>query len=228
MKTYPPSELTPALQQAVDQISGRFTNILADARVEAFDAGEKIVGAHNKITSLRFLVQGKAKICLVHENGRASILDFIGSGDYIGELSFLEIETQPKDVIAISACICLCFPFSLTQDILTKDAAFLFSLNQYLGKKMLKRSWFHAKSQNYELKDRLAAYILRSETGGVYKEKHTETAEFLGVSYRHLLYTLQQFQQEGLLVKNAKGYKIHSAGLKLLAKDIDDALDMPI
>lgn len=220
MKTFSLTQLSPSLKATVTEFTGQLASVMPYAKVEEFEPGEKIVSSNKTIETLRYLIQGKAKVCLVHENGKVSILDFIGSGDYIGELSFLEIETQPKDVIAISPCICLCFPFYLTKKRLADDPEFLFGLNQYLGKKMLKRSWFYAKSQNYELKHRLAAHILRCEVEGVYKEKHTETAEFLGISYRHLLYALQKMQQQGLLTKTVRGYKIDRPGLTLLAKDI--------
>ena len=57
---------------------------------------------------------------------------------------------------------------------------------------------------------------------GLYKEKHTETAEFLGVSYRHLLHTFKGFYSEGLLVKEGKKYRIDLINLESLAKDINE------
>jgi len=54
----------------------------------------------------------------------------------------------------------------------------------------------------------------------VYSEKHTETAEYLSVSYRHLLYTFKTFIDEGLLIKIKKGFEINEEPLATLAKDI--------
>jgi hypothetical protein len=79
----------------------------------------------------------------------------------------------------------------------------------------------YAKNQNYELKNRLASYILLTEYNGVYCEKHTETAEFLGVSYRHLLYTLQQFVKEQFITKQKGGYLIDYEKLRNLSKDVN-------
>ena len=57
-----------------------------------------------------------------------------------------------------------------------------------------------------------------TEYNDIYSEKHTETAEYLGVSYRHLLYTFSLFRDEGLIFKEKKGFKINREGLMELAE----------
>lgn len=42
----------------------------------------------------------------------------------------------------------------------------------------------------------------------MYREKHTEAADFLGVTYRHLLYVLADFVKCGYLKKTEQGYLI--------------------
>ena len=42
----------------------------------------------------------------------------------------------------------------------------------------------------------------------MYRETHTEAAEFLGVTYRHLLYMLAEFVKRGYLKKTKQGYLI--------------------
>lgn len=88
------------------------------------------------------------------------------------------------------------------------DAKFLRQLCLFLSKKALRNTAVYSKSQAYPLENRLAAFIFTAATGGVYREKHTEAAEFLGVSYRHLLYVLADFVKKGILTKNKSGYLI--------------------
>lgn len=88
------------------------------------------------------------------------------------------------------------------------DAKFLRQLCLFLSKKALCNTVAYSKSQAYPLENRLAAFIFTAATGGVYREKHTEAAEFLGVSYRHLLYVLADFVKKGILKKNKSGYLI--------------------
>ena len=211
----------PSIHKKIEPYLSYFPDLPDLIQVELFEAGEKIVDSFGKILDLRCLVEGKAKITLVHDNGRSSIVDFLRTGDYIGELTLLEIERRPKDVIALSPCICLSLPIIHSKDILEKDADFLLRMSRFLAEKHLRRTWFYVKGLSYEFKNRLAAYILLTEHKGFYNQKHTETAEILSVSYRHLLYTMKEFQNLGYLEKSNKGYKIHRSALEALAKDIN-------
>jgi hypothetical protein len=50
-----------------------------------FLSGETIISSQHSVDYLYLMRQGKAKICLTHENGKLSIIEFIGSGEYLGE-----------------------------------------------------------------------------------------------------------------------------------------------
>lgn len=197
-----------------------FKEVIPSVQVEVFAPKEKIIHFHKRIDKLYFIMKGRAKIYMVHEDGKRTLIQFLEDGNFIGELTLLEIEKQPKDVIAINECYCLSIPLSTAKETLLSDNQFLIYLNRYLGNKLLIRTEFFAKNQNYELKNRLASYILLTEIDGIYSEKHTETAEFLGTSYRHLLYTLKKFEDEKLLFKQKSGYLIDYNSLRRLAKDI--------
>lgn len=186
------------------------------AEVVEFEPKEMVLNLGEDSEYLYFILQGRAKIYMVHENGKRSLLQFISTGDMIGELSLLEVEKQTKDIMAVDKLICLVIPLSMAKSVLLKDNQFMNYLSSYLAKKLLARVNHFTNGQNYELKYRLATYILKVEIDGMYIEKQTETAEFLGVSYRHLFHTLKQFQQLGLLIKEGKNYRIHKAELEKL------------
>lgn len=187
-------------------------------RLDHFASSEPIVGFHRPLDRLYYLVEGRAKITVVHEDGSRSIVHFVHPNDWIGELTLIDIEKAHKDVIAIGPCKCLSIPMDIAREVLLPDADFLLMMSRYIGRKLLERTRFQAKQQRYALKYRLATYILLTEQEGVYREKHTETAEYLGVSYRHLLHTFEQFREEGIITKEGTGYTIDPEGLKLLAE----------
>lgn len=197
-----------------------FENSMEDMQIEVFSPKESIIHFHHAIDRLYFLLKGKAKIYMIHEDGKRSLIQFLKEGSFIGELTLLGIEKQPKDVIARNQCICLSMPLSTAREQLLTNNEFLLYLNRYLGNKLLRRTEFFAKNQNYELKNRLAAYILLTENNGIFSEKHTETAEFLGTSYRHLLYSLKKLEQEQVVTKQKQGYSINKEALHGLAGDI--------
>ena len=193
----------------------------AGAFVAAFERGERLSRLGEPVETLYSLVSGRAKISMAHEDGRQSILQFVGAGDYVGELSLLGVEDSPKDVEALCACVAVALPMDQYRQALLTDAAFLRRLCEYLAKKVLGRSERLTQNLNYPLKNRLAALILTTAHDGLYREKHAEAAEYLGVTYRHLLHTLAQLRQEGILERGEGGYRIlNERALEALAGDI--------
>ena len=91
---------------------------------------------------------------------------------------------------------------------LLSDPVFLRGLCIQLSRRLQTNTTFLCKNTAYPLENRLAAFILLTETGGIYREKHTEVSEYLGVSYRHLLYVLAGFVRNGILEKTKSGYRI--------------------
>ncbi len=197
-----------------------FGALSAEAELYTFSANDPIIRFDQPIDKLWYIVKGKAKITMVHEDGKQSIVHFLHEGEYIGELTFLEVEKQHKNVIPLCETLCLGVSMERAKTVLRDDPEFLFHLNQYVGGKLIQRTWFAVKNQNYELKNRLAAYMLMSQSEGLYAQKHTETAEYLGVSYRHLLHTLSQFRDQGYVAKVRGGYRVDQHALEALAKDI--------
>ena len=196
-------------------------HLLPHAHVEVFERGEHITCYSEPIHTLYYLASGKAKIYMIHDDGKQSIIQFLGKDNYVGELSLLGVEDTPKDVIAIERCILVAFPLEQLKPFLLENAAFLHHLCVYLAKKVLTRTERFSEHMNYPLKNRLAAFILFTAHQQLYSEKHVETAEYLGVSYRHLLYTIEQFKKDGILVKQKKGGFIANAELlREFAKDI--------
>ena len=60
----------------------------------------------------------------------------------------------------------------------------------------------------FPLKNRLAEFMLEMEEENIYSVLHTEAAEYLGTSYRHLLLTLAQMTDQGVIKKAPGGYLI--------------------
>ena len=71
----------------------------------------------------------------------------------------------------------------------------------------------YSRNQSYPLDVRLAAFILTVSNNGYYREKHTEVAEYLGVTYRHLLYVLADFVKRGIVKKTPQGYHIENTNM---------------
>lgn len=186
-----------------------------------FHKGDAICQEGEKLNKLFFLVKGKAKLFITHSNGKISLIDFLFSPTIIGEMEFLGAQLYSNGIVALTDCICIAISTGNPRSLLTSDAHFLNFLCLFLSKKTLRNTAKFSLNSSYTLKERLANFILLSEDACLYKERHTEVAEYLDVSYRHLLYVLAEFRHNDILKKLPKGYLITNyEALVCLSEDI--------
>ena len=102
------------------------------------------------------------------------------------------------------------------------DALFLKHLCQLMGHKLIANRDVFTAGQAYPLKNRLAAYLLLViPKGAPLSQPLTGVARYLGVTYRHLLRVMGDLQKQGLLQKQADGYRISDRpALQKLADEI--------
>ena len=156
------------------------TDVSADTRLFHFLARDYIVQEGQQPSWLFYLTPGRARLYATLANGRVSLIE----------------------------CWCLALPMKHYRPLLLNDTLFLRKLCVTLSHKNYRNIVSLTQNQSFPLVNRLAAFILLSQEGDLYHEKHTQAAEYLGVSYRHLLYVLAQFINDGLLIKSKKGYLI--------------------
>lgn len=179
--------------------------------VVKFDTAAPILREGAASSCLYYLTEGRAKLYLTHENGRVSLINFLDAPCFIGEMEFIGAQACTKGVSAITPCTCYRIDTEHCRDLILEDAKFLRCLCLFLGQKTLSNTANYTRNQAYPLENRLAAFILMTAAGGIYRERHTEAAEFLGVSYRHLLYVLADFVKRNILNKTKTGYLITDA-----------------
>ncbi|MGG1221056.1 transcriptional regulator YeiL [Priestia endophytica] len=184
-----------------------------------FERGEFIYKEGSYPQYLYYLVEGKAKLYVTHENGKVSLINFLQSPTFMGEIELLNSERYSKAIQTVTKTICLAIPIHTCKEKLLTDVTFLRYLCSFLSEKATRISAKYTQNQAYPLDNRLAAFILLSADGNFYKEKHTEVCEYLGVSYRHLLHVLAQLCKTNIIEKQSKGYIIRDKErLKKLTK----------
>ena len=191
------------------------TDMTSHTRLFRIEAGEYIVKEGERPDYLFYRAQGRAKLYVTMPNGRVSLIDFFTSPCFIGEMELLNEEFEVRAVQAIETSWCLALGMKQHRNQLLNDVIFLRSLCILLSVKNYRNIISATQNQSFPLANRLAAFILLTQNEGVYQEKHTQAAEYLGVSYRHLLYVLAQFQRDGLIGKQGGGYLIREP--KILA-----------
>lgn len=195
---------------------------LDHAEVHKFNRGEFIIHEGTTPSYLYYLIEGRCKIIVTHENGKTSIIHFIGPGDFIGELELVDAAIgQAKAIQATRTSYCIAFPVHLYRQRLLENNAFLVQLVTFLSKKLIRNGSKISQIQAYPLEHHLAQFILVSAQQDLYQERHTEVCDYLGVSYRHLLHTLAQFCDKGFLQKEQRAYRILN---RQALKDLADVL----
>ncbi|MED4697189.1 transcriptional regulator YeiL [Peribacillus frigoritolerans] len=173
-----------------------------------FERGEFIYKEGSYPQYIYYLVEGKAKLYVTHENGKVSLINFLQPLTFMGEVELLNSERYSKAIQTVTQTVCLAIPISTCKDKILTDVTFLRYLCSFLSEKATQISAKYTQNQAYPLENRLAAFILLSADGDFYNEKHTEVCEYLGVSYRHLLHVLAQLCKTKIIEKQSRGYVI--------------------
>ena len=195
-------------------IPGVDSTILNQSSIFSFKNREFITKEMTDLAYLFIILDGRAKVVTTQENGKRLILQFLNPDDLIGELTIIDVEEHIKDVIAMGEVTCLGIPLTLVKEQLLTNNEFLLFLSQHIGNKLLIRMAHIKEQQTQELKIRLAKLLLEVSVDGIYHEKHTEIAEYLGVSYRHFMHTFKFFKEQQLIEKTVLGYAIKEEALK--------------
>ncbi|MDO4500906.1 MAG: transcriptional regulator YeiL [Erysipelotrichaceae bacterium] len=208
MKEIKNKELIEKLINKSDFKSQFSYDISSCIRAYEYKSNEWIIRQDDPNEYLYFLVRGRVKLYLLLEDGKHSLLNYLSAPCFIGEVELFTNSTNTGGVKAFTDCVCFKIALKDIKEVLEKDVLFYKNLGKYLTEKYIASQRTYLKSINYPLKNRLAAFILLAERDGYYKEKHTEVAEFLGVSYRHLLYTIDELIRDKILERQGRYLKI--------------------
>lgn len=171
-------------------------------------AGDYIMREGEMPPYLYYLLTGRVKLYLTLSNGKVSLIDFFEAPCFMGEMELIGVQRESRAIQALGDCYCLALPVSECKDQLLNDALFLRKLCIYLGTKNSRNVAALSQNHAFPLANRLAAFLLYASSDGYYKEQHTHTAEYLGVSYRHLLHTFSIFLRNGYIAKEERGYRL--------------------
>lgn len=176
--------------------------------VHEYQRDEWIIQEGMRTDFLFYVIEGKAKIYVTHQNGKVSLINFINTNEYIGEMELFNEVYYTKGIQASMKTICFALPIHRCRTQLMEDAKFLRELTKFLSIKATLMAAKYSQSLAFPLENRLADFILQTAYEGVYKEKHVTVCDYLGVSYRHLLHVLTQFCDKGYLQKEGRYYQV--------------------
>ena len=173
--------------------------------LHTFQKGEHLCEERKTPDHLYFILEGKVKLTLIHQDGSITLVQYYEPGDILGELELLGMRQQSQTIEAVGEVTCLALPFEPCKNIMLEDAKFLQNLCRLIAGKMQRSVSKLVGMQTYPLENRLAAYFLQKEEEiGRDQWMHvklTDLAQYLGASYRHLSRVIREFDEAGWIVK---------------------------
>lgn len=186
-----------------------------------FEQQEYMLREGGPIDYLYIVVSGKAKVCLSVSSGKQLLLSYFMSTGIVGEAELMTDSREAYSAVqAVSRLTCIGLPLSVYAEALKSSLAFVNYAARELAKKLARCSMNGAITILQPLEARLCAYILQTADGGVFRDKHTEVAELVGTSYRHLMRSIDRLCSEGILLKEPSGLRI--ADLPALSRKAGD------
>lgn len=179
-----------------------------DARLRRYKRGEYLCRQGSPMTELLFVVEGRVKVCAVTPADKTLLFCYNGPGTLVGEVELMTGEAATTSLQADCAVWCVALPMKKYAERLRSNIRFMNRVAHMLAQIVARNAVNDTFNILAPLEARLRAYIARSQRQGVFSCRLTETAEYLGVSYRHLLRTMNELCARGVLEKTEGGYRI--------------------
>ena len=158
-------------------------------------------------------MEGKAKVYTVLKNGKSLLVCFYRPLMILGDLEIISLNKAMTNIQGVEDSYCVALSFNKVRDILLEDSKYLRYNCETISNKLKQSSINGSINLLYPLENRVSGYILATS------ERHndnslrfygnlTEMAELLATSYRHLLRTLRDLIDKGILRKRSGYYEI--------------------
>jgi len=191
--------------------------------IRNYKKGELLCEQGSPLEDLLLVTGGRTKVCSMAANGKTLLFNFCDPGIILGEVEFMTHAPAASSVFAATDVQCVVIPHERYRAYLTSNIRFMNRICAIMAEIVAQNSINNASNILYPFESRLCAYISMTQENGLFNQKLTDLAEFLGTSYRHLLRTLDNLCNKGVIEKTPHGYvirddlKLRSIGVEFYA-----------
>jgi CRP-like cAMP-binding protein len=173
-----------------------------------FEPGQFIIREGDPVENLVFLVEGKAKVFKLMENGTSLLIRFFHPLEILGDVELFAYDRWLNDVQALTETVCLGLSMESVKRAIDRNGPFLRYLCGSLARKLAGFNATSAINLRYPVENRLASYLLAlgergRDEGRLAAEYGTEDmgelADIIGASYRQLSRVIAKLKAEGIL-----------------------------
>lgn len=176
-------------------------------RQRTYMPGEKLFYLEEEPVELLYLCRGKVKLTFVESNGK-SVIKILNARGFLGDMEFLHVRAASTEAEAYEKCDVIAIDLASCRQLLENDPKFLLWLATSISREAYRNMHAYVRLLSWPLPNRMAQFILEMQYNGIYREKHTEASQYLGVSYGHFMAVIKNFVDEGLLEHTKSGYRI--------------------
>ncbi len=194
--------------------------------LRAYEKGEYLFRQREEIGGIYLLYNGKVNVSVTANNGKTLLLSVCTNPTLLGEIEFFTDGLATTNAQAINHTLLFVIPFVQIRNVAGNER-FLTFLGLSLAKKLTRS--VHNTTMNIlnSADTKVSSYILLSNVEGRFQANLTQVAELLGISYRHLLRTLESLCKDGILKKDNHTYVIRDMqGLKVLGQECYEPMEL--
>lgn len=195
-------------------------------RVVEYEKNEYVIRSSGKLTRLCYLVEGTAKLYGVHKNGKQTLINFFWPPCILGDTELVFEDKLPFPLVARTKCVFIELDTQHCRQMLLSDAKFLRSVYGMALKRNVAQNRKYTNLAAYPSLNNLAACLFLLQNEGLFTEKYTEIADYLSVSYRHLMHLVAELCKAEIVERVPEGLRIVDwEQLRALSSDIVDEDD---
>lgn len=176
--------------------------------IREYEKDEQIIVSTSNLTRILYLIKGTAKLYGQHKNGHQSLINFFTPPAFLGVPELFEESKQPYPLVAQTRCRFIEVETARCRSRLLQDALFLRFCCQLALKQNVAQNLRYMNLTAYPCRNNFAASLLLLQNDGILSVKYVELAEYLAVSYRHLMHLISELCREGIVERVPKGLRI--------------------
>lgn len=146
-----------------------------------FESDEVIMQEGTAPAYLYYLINGRAKLFLSHENGRISLINFLNAPCFIGEMELIGAQNTSNGITAITECTCYAINTSSCKHKILEDIRFLRHICLFLSQKAIGNTYNYSRNQSYPLDVRLANLFYLHHKMGITERNIQNHRNFWGL-----------------------------------------------
>jgi CRP/FNR family transcriptional regulator len=184
---------------------------LPHSSIIAYNKGQLIYQQNEPSANLYLIVEGKAKVSFIADNGGQGILDIYQRDEFFGESAFLNLTHRGEQAMAMESTKLMSWPIEFVQDVIMRRPRLAVALMQLMAQRSIYLAQRIESFSRDTIEQRLARTLIRlSERFGTKVEggegsicmpafTHEVLSQYVGTTRETITDYMIQFRRHGFI-----------------------------